>query len=398
MHPEDESRDRYPAEPGHVTTDDVPAPRTPAEDAAGYPAADPGSPWAPPLNEAGGPPGATGTGGPDGARVEAADEATESPTGSPDDGSVHTDAYHEKATTGPGMGDPRAPGWYPEGEPGTSPTEFDAARPDPASTSEAERDVTDTTEADEDAPAPVATGEGTYASTAAGEPADDLAATREPADEEPAVGVATVPGPDRSYDGSPEPDRDLTEGGPEAEGEPQGEPEAEGELPGEPEPVAEEPVAEEPVAEEPVAEAEAEQPVALPVAVAEREEAEREEAEREEPEPVAEAEAAEAGAEREELAPGEVPAEESFVFWEMETTDGFRDRWQQIQLRFIDSPRNAADQAQNLVNDVMDAMADGLRRQRAELDRWRDAELDDTEELRMTVRRYRNLLDRLLGL
>src|SRR2546430_1696988 len=48
--------------------------------------------------------------------------------------------------------------------------------------------------------------------------------------------------------------------------------------------------------------------------------------------------------------------------------------------------------------DVSRGSRGGAPRQRGELDRWQGAELDDTEELRVTVRRYRDLLDRLLAL
>ena len=100
----------------------------------------------------------------------------------------------------------------------------------------------------------------------------------------------------------------------------------------------------------------------------------------------------------EELAPGELPVEPVRGFWEAELVDGFRDRWQQIQLRFIDDPRLAAEQAQTLATDVIQAFSQALTSQREELDSWRDAQLDDTEELRVTVRRYRDFLDRLFAL
>jgi hypothetical protein len=104
------------------------------------------------------------------------------------------------------------------------------------------------------------------------------------------------------------------------------------------------------------------------------------------------------GVEPEELAPGDVPDGPGPAFWEIEAVDGYKDRWQQIQLRFIDDPRLAAEQAQALVGDVIQGLSDVLNRQRGELDRWRSAQLDDTEELRVTVRRYRDLLDRLFTL
>jgi hypothetical protein len=116
------------------------------------------------------------------------------------------------------------------------------------------------------------------------------------------------------------------------------------------------------------------------------------------PEPEAGPEAETGPEAAEELAPGEVPAETVAAFWQMEVVDGFRDRWQLIQLRFIDDPRQAAEQAQALVTDVIQGFADAAGRRRDELNRWQSAQLDDTEELRMTVRRYRDLLDRLLAL
>jgi len=103
-------------------------------------------------------------------------------------------------------------------------------------------------------------------------------------------------------------------------------------------------------------------------------------------------------AEPEQLAPGDVPDGAGPAFWEIEIVEGYRDRWQLIQLHFIDDPRSAAEQAQALVGDVVQGFCDALNRQRDELDRWQDAQLEDTEELRVTVRRYRDLLDRLFAL
>jgi len=108
--------------------------------------------------------------------------------------------------------------------------------------------------------------------------------------------------------------------------------------------------------------------------------------------------AEEAAAGPDELAPGEVPVAAGAALWEAETIDEYRDRWQQLQLRFVDDPRQATEQAQALVGDVCQGLTDALDRHRSDLDRWRGAQLDDTEELRMAVRRYRDLLDRILGL
>src|SRR5437763_937575 len=82
-----------------------------------------------------------------------------------------------------------------------------------------------------------------------------------------------------------------------------------------------------------------------------------------------------AAAEPEELAPGEVPVATVATIWEAEVVDGYRDRWQQLQLRFIDDPRQAAEQAQGLVTDVCQGLTNALDRHRNELDRWGTAQL-----------------------
>jgi hypothetical protein len=122
------------------------------------------------------------------------------------------------------------------------------------------------------------------------------------------------------------------------------------------------------------------------------------EARTEDVEPEDHAQATEKPPAGEELAPGDVPTEVAAAFWQLEVVDGFRDRWQLIQLRFIDDPRHAAEQAQALVTDVIQGFTDAVGRQRDELNRWESSGMDDTEELRMTVRQYRDLLDRLLSL
>lgn len=75
-----------------------------------------------------------------------------------------------------------------------------------------------------------------------------------------------------------------------------------------------------------------------------------------------------------------------------------RQRWQQLQLRFIDNPRGTADQAQGLVGEVVDILTSALNQQRDSLDDWRGAQGEDTEIFRAAVMRYRDFFDRLLSL
>ncbi len=75
--------------------------------------------------------------------------------------------------------------------------------------------------------------------------------------------------------------------------------------------------------------------------------------------------------------------------------DGFRNRWREVQLRFVDDPRDAADEAASLVDEAVDALTAALRQQRARLG---ETEATDTEQLRLRIRAYRDFLDRLLAL
>ena len=104
-----------------------------------------------------------------------------------------------------------------------------------------------------------------------------------------------------------------------------------------------------------------------------------------------------------ELLPGDVPKEPGLALFDDETTGRFRDRWHELQLHFVDDPHAAAGLAGTLVDEVVAALRDAVDRQRSALEDSRsgdgvDAHSADTERLRVAVRRYRDFLDRLLGL
>jgi hypothetical protein len=104
-----------------------------------------------------------------------------------------------------------------------------------------------------------------------------------------------------------------------------------------------------------------------------------------------------------ELLPGAGPEEPSLALFDGETTVRFRDRWQQLQLHFVDDPHVAAALAGALVDEVVAALRDAVDRRRSTLADWQsddgvDAHSGDTERLRVAIRRYRDFLDRLLGL
>jgi hypothetical protein len=73
----------------------------------------------------------------------------------------------------------------------------------------------------------------------------------------------------------------------------------------------------------------------------------------------------------------------------------FRERWRDVQLQFVDSPKEATAEAAALVDEVVDKLAASLKSQRAALT---GDDSDDTERLRVELRAYRDFLNRLLDL
>jgi hypothetical protein len=108
------------------------------------------------------------------------------------------------------------------------------------------------------------------------------------------------------------------------------------------------------------------------------------------------AERAERGEAPREMMPGEASDAPAAVLWDEATVEDLRDRWQAVQLRFVDDPRAAVDEAEALVREAAEALTTALTTRREELSRWRSAEGDDTEQLRVAVQRYREFLDGVL--
>ena len=76
-----------------------------------------------------------------------------------------------------------------------------------------------------------------------------------------------------------------------------------------------------------------------------------------------------------------------------------RDRWTEVQTGFVDEPRKAVEQADALVAEVMKRLAESFATERQALERqWSKGDDVSTEELRMSLRRYRSFFDRLLSI
>ncbi|GGO80854.1 hypothetical protein [Nonomuraea cavernae] len=73
-------------------------------------------------------------------------------------------------------------------------------------------------------------------------------------------------------------------------------------------------------------------------------------------------------------------------------------RWRDVQASFVDDPRDAVQRADGLVGEVVDSLTTALTSHTGELrGRWQSADKEDTEQLRLALRDYRNVLERLLS-
>ncbi|TMH11913.1 MAG: hypothetical protein E6H65_08040 [Betaproteobacteria bacterium] len=79
--------------------------------------------------------------------------------------------------------------------------------------------------------------------------------------------------------------------------------------------------------------------------------------------------------------------------------DDFRARWDAIQISFVDDPKQAVRQADELVAQVMKSLAETFSNARAKFEGNVDEkDTASTENLRVALRRYRSFFQRLLSL
>lgn len=96
------------------------------------------------------------------------------------------------------------------------------------------------------------------------------------------------------------------------------------------------------------------------------------------------------------LKPGEATVDPIDNLWDDGKLSEFRDRWREAQLSFVDDPRQAVEQVRSVVDEAVDLVTGALAGQRDALNDWQDGQ--DTEQLRMVLRRYRTFFDRVLDL
>jgi hypothetical protein len=78
--------------------------------------------------------------------------------------------------------------------------------------------------------------------------------------------------------------------------------------------------------------------------------------------------------------------------------EDFQSRWFAIQTRFVDEPRHAVEEADQLVAAAMKRLAEVFAGERQNLEKeWGTGDDVSTEDLRVAFRRYRSFFDRLLS-
>jgi hypothetical protein len=75
----------------------------------------------------------------------------------------------------------------------------------------------------------------------------------------------------------------------------------------------------------------------------------------------------------------------------------FKQRWEQIQVTFVDEPQTSVREADALVQELMQRLADSFAQERSSLEeQWARGEEASTEDLRTALQQYRSFFRRLL--
>ena len=78
--------------------------------------------------------------------------------------------------------------------------------------------------------------------------------------------------------------------------------------------------------------------------------------------------------------------------------DRFGESWTSIQAAFVDDPKDAVKEADTLVAELMQRLAETFSAERSRLEsQWDNDEDVSTEDLRIALQRYRSFFDRLLS-
>lgn len=93
------------------------------------------------------------------------------------------------------------------------------------------------------------------------------------------------------------------------------------------------------------------------------------------------------------------PAEERAPLLIPTEANDMRSRWDSVQVAFVDEPRRAVQEAEELVSIAMSRLSEIFADERQKLERqWDRGGNVSTEELRIALRRYRSFFNRILAI
>lgn len=96
---------------------------------------------------------------------------------------------------------------------------------------------------------------------------------------------------------------------------------------------------------------------------------------------------------------GSTDDEQPAALFPDQEASGYRTRWLEVQTEFVDDPRQAVQHADALVAELMQQLAETFASERSDLEQqWDRGGEVSTEDLRISLRRYRSFFDRLLSL
>jgi hypothetical protein len=95
----------------------------------------------------------------------------------------------------------------------------------------------------------------------------------------------------------------------------------------------------------------------------------------------------------------EAPAATNAPLFPEDVASDFRSRWNRIQTDFVDEPRNAVQQADELVAQAIKRLSESFAQERSRLEQqWDQGDEVSTEDLRITLQTYRSFFQRLLAI
>ena len=104
------------------------------------------------------------------------------------------------------------------------------------------------------------------------------------------------------------------------------------------------------------------------------------------------------GSEREDVLELPESGTEAGPLFAEDTSASYRSRWDEIQAKFVDDPRGAVREANELVSTVIGELESSFHSRRDALEAgWQEGDTTSTESLRLALQAYRSFFGRLLN-